>query len=137
MKGRKINENWKGEIKMFDVIFANRMLRNGMGYAWPDVDISESADSYTFSFEIPGTLKNDIKVWIENNVLIVTGEKKSPRADNQKTLFSDRRYGKFERSFNLPERVDRNNVKADFVNGLLVVVIPKSLEAREKEISIN
>jgi HSP20 family protein len=125
---------------MFDVNCSPlmaRIYRDGIGYAWPDVDISESAESFVFNFEIPGILKDDIKIWIDDDVLTITGEKKNLRDDGQKTLFSDRNFGKFHRSFKLSRQVDKNNVKADFVNGILVVVIPKSQESKKREITIN
>ncbi|OGC90857.1 MAG: hypothetical protein A2W25_13065 [candidate division Zixibacteria bacterium RBG_16_53_22] len=125
---------------MYNVMFsplAARILRDNVGYAWPDVDIAESDDSYSFTFEIPGALKEDIKIWIDKDVLTVTGEKKGSRIDGQKTISSERNFGKFERSFRLPELVDRNNVQAKFMNGLLVVTIPKAQEAKAKEIAIN
>jgi len=125
---------------MYNVIFsplAARIFRDNVGYAWPDVDIAESSDSFSFTFEIPGALKEDIKIWIDKDILTVTGEKKGSNSDGQKTISSERNFGNFERSFKLPEHVDRNNVQAKFVDGLLVVIIPKSQEAKVKEITIN
>jgi len=130
----------KGEIRMYNVIFsplAARIFRDNVGYAWPDVDIAESSDSFSFTFEIPGALKEDIKIWIDKDILTVTGEKKGSNSDGQKTISSERNFGNFERSFKLPEHVDKNNVQAKFVDGLLVVIIPKSQEAKVKEITIN
>jgi len=125
---------------MFDVMFSQltaRMFRDNIGYAWPDVDVAESPDNFMFSFEIPGAMKDDIKIWIDQDVLTVTGEKKLPKDDGQKTIFSERNYGKFERSFKLPGHVNRDNVKAEFVDGILRVTVPKTPEAKPKEITIN
>jgi HSP20 family protein len=130
----------KGEIIMFDVMFPSivaKILSDNVGHGQPKVDITESAQSFTFNFEIPGALKDDIKVWIDNDILTVTGEKKSPLLDGQKTLYSGRDFGKIERTFRLPQHVDRNNVKAALVDGVLEVIIPKTNESKLKEISIN
>jgi HSP20 family protein len=114
-----------------------RIMKENVAYAWPDVDIAETDDHYSFSFEIPGALKDDIKIWLENDVLTVSGEKKRSSDDARRMLFSGRAFGKFERSFRVPKSVDRNNVKAEFVDGILVVTLPKVPEAKGKEISIN
>jgi HSP20 family protein len=125
---------------MFDIMFSPftaRLMRENVSFAWPDVDVSESEESYVFHFEIPGALKNDIKIWLENDVLTISGEKKRSSNDKDKALFTERAYGMFRRSFRLPEHIDRNNVKAEFVDGVLTVVIPKTPEAKPKEITIN
>jgi HSP20 family protein len=125
---------------MYNIMFsplAARIFRDNIGYAWPDVDIAESSDSFSFTFEIPGALKENIKIWIDKDVLTVTGEKRGSNSDGQKTISSERNFGKFERSFKMPEHVDSNAVKAKFVDGLLVVTIPKSQEAKVREITIN
>ena len=114
-----------------------RYWREHAGYAWPDVDISESDSEYIFSVEIPGTVKDDIKIWIEDNVLTVTGEKKAKAQEKDQLVFSERAFGKFERMFKLTKSVDRNKVSAELVDGILVIIVPKSIEARPREISIK
>jgi len=116
---------------------AAKILSDSVSYAQPKVDISESAENFNFNFEIPGALKDDIKIWLDNDILVVTGQKKSSLHDGQKALYSGRDFGKFERAFRLPQYVDRNNVKAALVNGVLEVTIPKTNEAKLREISIN
>jgi HSP20 family protein len=130
----------KGAIQMYNLVFSPitaRLFRANGSYAWPDVDISESADGYTFSFEIPGALRDDIKIWLDGDILTVSGEKKKALGDNARSLFSEREFGKFERAFRLPESVDRSNVKAEFVDGVLVVSLPKAPETKAREITIN
>lgn len=101
------------------------------------VDIKESNDTYDLSFEIPGAIKQDVKIWLEGNILTVSAEKKEDSKDGERKLHSERVYGKFERAFRLPDDIDGNKVKADFVNGILNVTIPKSAKDRMVDIEIE
>lgn len=110
---------------------------NTTGINWLGVDIMESPDEYTFNFEMPGTMKDDIKIWFEGNVLTISGEKRETEKDGEKNLLSERIYGKFERSFRMPNDVDGNNIKAESVNGVLIVTIPKSEKSKRVNVGIN
>ncbi len=114
-----------------------RFLEKNNGHPRPDVDIRESADNYLFSFEIPGALKDDVKIWLENDILTVSGEKKEELAKGETKLLSERSFGKFEMSFRLPGGIDGNKIKAEFVDGLLMVTVPKAAEAKSKKIAIE
>jgi HSP20 family protein len=105
--------------------------------AMPNVDISENEDGYRLSFEIPGTMKDDVKIWVENDLLTVSGEKKNNLGKEDVKVHSERSYGKFERSFRLPKNANKEEVKAEFIDGVLEVVIPKTEEAKPKEINIE
>ncbi|MEE9553048.1 MAG: Hsp20/alpha crystallin family protein [candidate division Zixibacteria bacterium] len=107
------------------------------GINWLGVDIKESADEYTFNFEVPGALKDEVKIWFDGNILTVSGVKKETEKDGEKKLLSERVYGKFERSFRMPTDVDGNNIKAEFVNGILVVTIPKSEKSKRVNVEIS
>jgi len=114
-----------------------RFFERNTGYPRPDVDIMESADNYLFSFEIPGALKEDVKIWLEDDILTVSGEKKEKLAKGETKLLSERSFGKFEMSFRLPGGIDGNRLKAEFIAGLLMVTVPKTAEAKPKKISIK
>jgi len=115
---------------MFNLRFAPHFIRfDSANTVWPDVDIIESDDNYLFKFEIPGMPRNDIKIWLENNTLTVSGEKKIP--DNSERLVAERNFGKFERSFKLPETVDRDKVSAELVDGVLTITLSKAKVAAE------
>jgi HSP20 family protein len=104
----------------------------------PSVDIQESADDVSLTFELPGMDKKDIKVWIENNVLTVSGERKV--RDEEKSddyIRTEIRDGSFSRSFTLPKTVDVGNISADYENGLLTVKLAKVEEAKPKEIEVK
>ena len=103
----------------------------------PDVDIKESTDNFVFSFEIPGALRDDVKIWLGDNVLTVSGEKKEKLAEGETKLLSERNFGKFEMSFRLPGGTDGGRIKAEFADGLLMVTVPKAAEAKPKRITIK
>lgn len=104
---------------------------------YPSVDISENKDSYTLQFEIPGIVREDVKIWIEKDMLMISGEKKQKPDKNEFRHLGERRFGKFERSFWIPEDADREKVKAEFENGLLTITVPKAAESKPREIKIN
>jgi HSP20 family protein len=101
----------------------------------PNADISETADSFIFNFDVPGALKEDIKIWIENDTLTVSGEKKNEAESDAERLMTERIFGKFERSFRLPSAVDKNKVSADLVDGVLAIKLPKINDSKEIHIA--
>jgi len=103
----------------------------------PKVDILENDESYMLSVEVPGISKDDIKIWIEKNLLIVSGEKKNSYGEKDTRHYGERRFGKFERSFWIPEDANRENVKAEFENGILNVTVSKAPKAKPQEIKIS
>lgn len=104
----------------------------------PKVDIKETKESYIIKAELPGVNKNDVSVTLEQGVLTIRGEKKFEKEyDEEKTHRVECSYGSFVRSFSLPESVDENKVTANFKDGLLNLLIPKSPKAKQKSIEIN
>jgi len=103
----------------------------------PNVDIGENKENYKLIFEIPGIAKEDVRIWIEKDMLMVSGEKKQDLKKEEVRHLGERRFGKFERSFWIPEDADREKVKAEFGNGLLTVTVPKAAESKPREIQIN
>jgi len=122
----------------FDLIPQTRTRTARREYSLiPNVDISENKDNYSLTFEIPGMAKEDVKIWIEKDMLMVSGEKKLGLKKDEVRHLGERRFGKFERSFWIPDDADRENVKAEFDNGLLRVTVPKAAASRPREIKIS
>ena len=123
---------------LFNGFFNNAVnFEDGKDYM-PAVDVTETKDEVALTFEIPGMNKEDIKVWVEDNVLTVSGERKS-RVDEKETNFvrTEIRSGAFSRSFRLPKYADAGKVSADYANGLLKVTVARAEEAKPKEIEIK
>jgi HSP20 family protein len=122
----------------FDLIPETRVKTARRDYSLtPNVDISENKEGYSLRFEIPGIAKEDVRIWIEKDMLMVSGEKKQDLKKDEVRHLGERRFGKFERSFWIPEDADREKVKAEFENGLLIVTVPKAAESKPREIKIN
>lgn len=91
------------------------------------LNVSETANDIRITAELPGVNQDDIEINLDNNILTVRGEKRFERADEKENFhFVERSYGTFQRSVQLPYRVDPGQVQARFDNGVLTVVVPKS-----------
>ncbi|MGC2410981.1 MAG: Hsp20/alpha crystallin family protein [Methyloceanibacter sp.] len=106
----------------------------------PAVDMAEKDKEYEITAELPGMDEKNIDVKFADGVLTIKGEKKEEKEEKNKDYYlSERRYGSFQRSFQVPESVDGDKIEAKFVNGVLTVRLPKSPEAQknEKKIAIK
>jgi HSP20 family protein len=139
-----------GEMEDFQnrlATFFGRPLRRGNGHGreeitladWtPLADITEDEKEYLIKAELPEMKKEDVKVTVENGVLTISGERKFEKEEkNKKYHRVERGYGTFVRSFTLPDDADAGKVKAEFKNGLLTVHLPKSEQAKPKQIEVN
>jgi HSP20 family protein len=99
--------------------------------AKPAIDVSEGADAYTLTAELPGMTESDIEVALANDTLTITGEKQQEQEQKDANYYvSERSYGAFTRSFALPDGVDVERIAASFAKGVLTVTLPKSPQAR-------
>jgi len=97
----------------------------------PAVDVTEEADAYKLTAELPGMAEGDIEVALTDDMLTITGEKKEEKAAKEKNYYvSERSYGAFRRSFAVPDGVDRDKVGAAFAKGVLTVTMPKAAGAK-------
>jgi HSP20 family protein len=107
--------------------------------AWiPPVDIAEDRDRIMLTAELPGFREDQVKIQMEGGVLTIRGERKfEEEKDGRNFHRVERSYGQFVRSFTLPNNVDREQIRASFDNGLLRIEMPKTAEARPREIKIS
>jgi HSP20 family protein len=105
----------------------------------PSCDIKETKDHYLVSFDMPGVKKEDIKIEVQNNQLVISGERQYEMKDEEgeATLRHERAYGKFERSFTLPTTVNTDKIEAQYENGVLNVALPKAETAKGRTIQIQ
>ena len=104
----------------------------------PAIDIQENGDKFELTAELPGIDKEDVNISINDDVLTISGEKKSTvKKEDAQCYRSERMFGKFERSFRLPDEVDQDNIEANYENGILRLDIPKSEESKPKEREIK
>ncbi|MBE0651425.1 MAG: Hsp20/alpha crystallin family protein [Bacteroidales bacterium] len=106
----------------------------------PAVNIKDQKDKYVIEFAAPGLNKEDFKVDLDNYVLTVSSEKKIENEEKESN-YTRREfvYSSFSRSFTLPRTVNADKIKADYVNGILAISLPKKEEetklTRQIEIS--
>ena len=99
----------------------------------PSVNTREGEYAYHVEVDLPGVKKEDINVDLKEDVLTISGERKSKSEINEKDYYKQEcSYGKFQRSFTLPDDTDLENIEANSEDGVLEVVIPK-LKKVEKE----
>ena len=129
-------ERWFDDF--FNSGFELRPFGESMRGFNPTVDVSESDEAYTISAELAGLDEKDVEVSLENNVLILSGEKKSEHEDKSESYYPvERSYGSFKRSFALPAEVDPDKVEASFKNGVLTVTLPKTEHGQTKRIEVK
>ncbi|MDT9546744.1 MAG: Hsp20/alpha crystallin family protein [Chlorobium sp.] len=126
----------KDPLKIFDDIWSGNQMNAAPAFK---VDISEDAGAFHLDAELPGIDKENIALNIEDDVLTIKAERKKETEENSKDYHRvERTYGGFSRSFNLGEMIDRDNIAADFSNGVLHVTLAKAEPVRKsKEIAIN
>lgn len=114
--------------------------RGIVGEATPAVDIVENEKSFEITAEMPGIDEKDIELKMSNGTLTIKGEKKEEKEEKGEGYYlSERRFGSFQRCFQVPDGVDASKIDASFKNGVLKVVLPKTAEAKlaERKIPIK
>lgn len=104
----------------------------------PLTDIYEDKDNYRLILDLPGLSKSDVKLSYLNGELKISGERQQQKEEKDGKFHRvERTYGKFFRSFRLPEKVKEDKIEAEFKDGQLTVVIPKAEEVKPKELQIS
>lgn len=121
-------------------------LDENMSYSsdwYPAIDIAEDSKEYTITADLPDIKREDLHVTLRNGSISLTGDRKRKSTESTEAKRSylrvERSYGKFERTFDLPENILSDNIKAEFKNGTLQVHLPKTKESttETKEITIS
>jgi HSP20 family protein len=101
------------------------------GMTMPVMDVSEDDKAYKLTAELPGLSEKDVEVTLTGDLVVLKGEKKQEHEEKGKNRYlSERSYGSFQRSFYLPDSVARDKVTAEFKDGVLTVMLPKTVEAQ-------
>ena len=105
----------------------------------PPVDIYQNGDhELVLKAELPDMKREDIAITVDNNTLMIKGEKKiTEEAKDEQFHRIERRYGSFSRSFVLPPAVDTTKVSAEYKNGVLSLKLPLREEAKPRQIAVN
>lgn len=104
----------------------------------PRVDVNETDKEIILDIELPGIDKKDVKVEVKDNTLSISGERnQEKKTENAESCRVERHYGKFERTFALPDTVLTDNVSAKYKDGILILTLPKTEKAKPKEIAVE
>ena len=104
----------------------------------PQVDVVETEAEFLLHAELPGVEKQDVKLSIERGVLTLAGQRDQAKEEKGRQYHRvERAYGRFARSYTLPELVDEQKLTAEFRNGVLTVHLPKSEKAKPKSIAVQ
>ena len=110
----------------------DRETRRALDWA-PSVDISETDTEFLVRAELPAVQKEDVRVTVDDGMLTISGERKQKTEEKKEKMHRvETVYGKFSRSFSLPDNVDAANIRAESKDGVITVHVAKAkVEARK------
>ena len=120
---------------IFDQFFGDTGRGRAVGARLaPQFEIVETDNEYTVAAELPGLGRENVEIVVDDDILTVRGEKKAEeKQEGRSCLFTERRYGTFERRFQLPETVEQEAIAATYENGVLTLSLPKKPEVKKPE----
>ena len=132
--------NLRDEIdRLFEAPLAELARGSNLFSGWiPALDVFEDKDNFVVKAELPGMKKEDITVSLHDGSLSISGERKSEdKYEDAEVYRSERFFGRFQRSVSLPTPVAADKIKAQYKDGILSVILPKTEEAKPKKIDVN
>ncbi len=104
----------------------------------PRVDLSETDEGYTITFDLPGLNKKDIDINYREGILTVSGERAAEeKLEGENILRTERRSGKFSRSFNIPNAIQTDKISANYKDGVLRVSLLKAEEVKPVKVKVS
>jgi HSP20 family protein len=126
--------------RLFNSFFDTPNPANGTTFRrWiPAMDLVETEHDFVLKADLPGLSESDVNIELDDNVLTISGERKSEHEDRKAGYYRvERSYGSFRRSLTLPEGVDPEAVKATFDKGVLEVTVPKPVQQQPRKVQIT
>ena len=126
--------------RLFDDVFGDTQAGTegsgeGTQTRWmtPRIDVCEQGNDIRLTAEVPGVAPNEVEVTVEDDMLIIRGEKRAESEQERGNYHvSERSYGRFQRIVQLPFSPDPDQIRANFDNGVLTVTVPRTEQARER-----
>ncbi len=137
---REFDRMRKEMDRLWDSFFEGGLRRRaeGGGEWLPFLDVSETKNELVVKAEVPGMDPKDIDISLSDGMLTIKGEKKQEKEEKEADYhLVERSYGAFTRSVQLPKEVQSEKINASYKNGILKITLPKSEEAKKKEIKIK
>lgn len=137
--------NWEPIDRLFDSWIsprvgsaAGRTRGNGAAVYTPPVEILQEKDEIVLRAELPGVKSEDIDITVHETTLTLKGSKKAETDEKREGYsYSERQYGEFLRTFQLPATVESEKVRAEFKDGILKVHMPLAEEAKPRKIEVK
>ena len=132
--------NLRDEIqRLFDPRLTDGQRTTEFFDGWtPAIDLYEDKENLFVKVELPGLKKEEIEVSVHDGTLSISGERKSATEDSSRQTFrSERFFGRFHRTVALPKPVAVDKIKAAYKDGILTVTLPKTEEAKPKQIEVS
>jgi HSP20 family protein len=133
----------KRTIKEWEPLrFMREMMRwddlERLGSFIPDFEVKETDGSYVIRADVPGIPEKDLEVTISGNMLTVAGKREEEKKEEGEKFYAyERSYGRFSRSFVLPEGVDTEHVATELKDGVLTLALPRVEKAATRKIEIK
>ncbi len=113
--------------RVFDTFFGSSGETDWREWSrsWPQIDVSQSGDSFTISADLPGVQPDDVRIHVENDTLVIEGERRNERQSRESGYArSERSYGSFRRAIRLPAGANLERADARFRDGVLEITVP-------------
>lgn len=135
---REIDALQREVNRLFDSLTADVPSLMDSGFFSPAAEMHETADAIHLKLEIPGVNPNELDIQVSAEAISITGERKSETSTEEKGVRrSEFRYGRFQRVFQLPARIQNDQVKADYRDGILSITLPKAEAEKTKVVKVN
>jgi HSP20 family protein len=104
----------------------------------PRVDLSETNDTYFIQVDVPGIAKKDLSINYQDGTLTISGERKGEtREEGKNYVRTERNFGHFFRSFNIPNAIQADKIQANYTNGVLSIQVPKAEEVKPINVKVS
>ena len=125
--------------RLFNSTFGESGRPSDLFGMWtPALDLYEGKDDFVVRAELPGMSKEEIEITLHDGALSISGERKAEeRSEESETHRTERFFGRFQRTLELPKPVKSDEVKAAYKDGILTITLPKTEEAKPKQIEVS
>jgi len=125
--------------RLWDRFFSERPALDMLEKGWePTLDIAETKSDLIVKAELPGIDPKEIDISLTGDTLTIKGEKQQEKEEKEENYYRiERSYGIFSRTIKLPVSVQNDKIKASYQHGVLKITLPKSEEAKQKQIKIK
>ena len=126
--------------RLFDETLSRIWKEEGLqrGVWSPPVDVVDREQEILLKIDLPEMSQSEIGIKVEENILTISGERKFIKeTPEDRYVQIERPYGSFRRQFTLPKRIDQDEIKANYKDGVLYVALPKEKEAHPKQVQID